>query len=207
MEPSQRIVLASSSRWRRQMLVDAGVECEAVDSGLDESKFSSQRPEDLALILAREKAKRVQALRPDAIVIGADQVAFNEDGSFGKPRDPEDHLKRLLSLRGRTHVLTTGVVLLGPGVDEEVSVNTGIVFRSDLTRSELQAYVNSGEGAGCAGGYQIEGRGAWLIERVEGDWFNVVGLPVLEVVSVLRRLGWQMGAPVGPRLAEAGRGV
>ena len=101
--------------------------------------------------MAREKAKRVQALRPDAIVIGADQVAFNEDGSFGKPRDPEDHLKRLLSLRGRTHVLTTGVVLLGPGVDEEVSVNTGIVFRSDLTRSELQAYVNSGEGAVCRG--------------------------------------------------------
>ena len=207
MELSQRIVLASSSPWRRQMLLDAGVDCEAVASGLDESTFSAERPEDLALLLAKEKAKLVLVEHPDALVIGADQVAFNEEGSFGKPKNPEDHLERLLSLRGRVHWLTTGVVLMTARRSTQISVNTGIVFRADLSRDELEAYVRSGEGSGCAGGYQIEGRGAWLIERVEGDWLNVVGLPVLEVVSALRTLGWRMGQSPGPVLATTQRGV
>ena len=207
MELRQRIVLASSSPWRKQMLVDAGVECEAVASGLDERRFAADRPEELALLLAREKAKLVLQGHPDALVIGADQVAFNEEGSFGKPRDPQDHLERLMSLRGRTHWLTTGVVMIGGGIDKEIVVTTGIEFREDLTQAELQAYVDSGEGAGCAGGYQIEGRGAWLIQKVDGDWFNVVGLPVLDVVTELRSLGWRMGAQRGPRLATPSRGL
>ena len=207
MELSQRIVLASSSPWRRKMLEDAGVVCDTVASGLDESRFQADSPKALALLLAREKAKRVHLHNPDAITIGADQVAFNEEGSFGKPRDPVDHLERLMSLCGRTHWLTTGVVFLGPEIDTEFSVTTGIVFRGDLGRSELQAYVESGEGSACAGGYQIEGRGAWLIERVEGDWFNVVGLPILDVVSTLRNLGWRMGGTQSPVLAAPRAGV
>ncbi|MEC7242873.1 MAG: Maf family protein, partial [Myxococcota bacterium] len=121
MELSQRIVLASSSPWRRKMLQDAGVVCDAVASGLDESRFQADSPKALALLLAREKAKQVHLQNPGAITIGADQVAFNEEGSFGKPRDPADHLERLMSLCGRTHWLTTGVVFVGAASDTQPS--------------------------------------------------------------------------------------
>lgn len=207
MQLHQQIILASSSPWRRKMLEDAGVACQAIASGFDESSVSAEKPQELAVLLARKKAQIVFESHPGSIVIGADQVAHDGEGCFGKPSSPEDHLERLWSLRGKEHWLTTGVAILSPDEQRVFSVKTGIRFRSDLSRSELQAYVESGEGSECAGGYQIEGRGAWLIERVTGDWFNVVGLPVLEVVSVLRSMGWKMGHSKGPRLATSKAGL
>ena len=86
----------------------------------------------------------------------------------------------------------TAVALLSRTGGHCFEVHTKIQFRADLSDSELLAYVRSGEGRQCAGGYQVEGKGAWLIERVEGDWFNVVGLPVLDLIEALRARGWRL---------------
>lgn len=172
------------------MLRRAGVPCEGRAPGVDEDAIAGVTPEELAA--ARACAKARAAHRHGEITIGADQVAHMDGVSFGKPRSEEDHLDRLRRLRGRDHTLTTAVCVIGPGGDEVlVDETTRLVFRSDTTDADLEAYVASGEGSACAGGYAAEGRGAVLVERIEGDFFNVIGLPLYRVLPVLRRFGWQ----------------
>jgi septum formation protein len=180
------------------MLEEAGLFCEAFDPGVDETAIQANGPVALAQARALAKAIAVAARYPDALVVGADQVAFVGDQVFGKPKNPADHLARLKQLRSRPHTLVTGVALVGPGVSTQFYEETTIHFRGDLTDGELQSYVDGGEGEFCAGGYRVEALGAWLIERVEGDWSNVIGLPILRLISALRDLGW--------RLEESGGG-
>ena len=192
------LVLASGSAWRRSLLVDAGVPTEAVPARIDEAAVLAPDPVALAEARARAKAEEVASRRPGAVVLGADQVVHLDGRAFHKPTDRADWLAGLQALRGRTHQLTTAVVLLWPASGghraESFAVHTAIRFRDDLEDAELEAYLDHGEAAGCAGGYMVERHGAWLIAEVQGDWTNVVGLPVLEVVSRLRAAGWRYPA-------------
>ncbi len=196
------LILASTSRWRLELLGAAGLRCEAVAPEVDEASIHGSDPATLAQARALAKARAVAARRPDALVIGADQVAHGFGEVFGKPTDPADHLARLRSLRARTHHLTTGVALVGGG-EEIFAVTSAVRFREDSEDHELTAYVALGEGAGCAGGYMLEARGAWLIEAVDGDWLNGVGLPVMALVGRLRARGWRLTeqGPRGPGLS------
>ncbi len=175
------------------MLEGAGfrVECEA--PGVDERAVSEPDPRRLAGQLATAKARAVAHRRPGHLILGADQVVTDGVEVWGKPVDAADHLARLQAMRGRSHDLVTGFCLLGPGVEEVGLETTRLWVRADLTDAELEAYVATGEGSGCAGGYAAEGQGAWLFSRIEGDWFNVIGLPLLRVIDALRRHGWQFG--------------
>jgi septum formation protein len=188
------IVLASTSRWRLQLLKAAGLDVEGVSPGVDEAALIEPRPVPRAEKLALAKARAVEAARSTAWVLGADQVVWDGVEVFGKPVDPADHLDRLRSMRGRRHELVTAFALLGPGGVVEQGVERTVMWvRADIEDAELAAYVASGEGAGCAGGYAAEGRGAFLFERVEGDWNNVIGLPLFSVLAALRRHGWRFG--------------
>lgn len=190
------LILASTSEWRRKMLADVGLVARGVASGVDEGHEGITDPPVLARFLARKKAAAVALRHPQAWVLGADQVvcdAVRRDRIWGKPEDPADHLERLRAMRGRAHDLVTGWCLLGPGVDREGHCETRLHVRADLGDAELAAYVATGEGSGCAGGYMAEGRGAFLFERIDGDWFNVLGLPILDVFGALRDLGWRFG--------------
>ncbi len=185
------LILASTSKWRRKMLEDAGIAVELCASGVDERAVHDPDPARLAGLLARAKAKEVFQQHPERWVLGADQVGHLGDEAFGKPADPDDHFARLASLRGHTHHLSTGWCLLGPEGVQEGVCRTALTVRADLSDDELWAYVRTGEGSGCAGGYAVEGLGGFLFERIEGDWFNVVGLPLLDVMTALRRWGWR----------------
>lgn len=194
------IVLASTSSWRQQLLVDAGIRCETDAPQVDEEQVFGAGPVATARARAAAKAHEVAARHAQALVIGADQVLWFDDptlpqDAIGKPLDQQDWLRRLRQLRGRTHQLTTAVCLVAPaelGGREDFEVSTAVKLRSDLSEEELVAYVRWGEGAGCAGGYMVERRGAWLIEELRGDWYNVVGLPVLHLVGRLRARGWRL---------------
>ena len=176
------------------MLADVGVRARTEASGVDEDYEPGPDPTEIATMLAERKAASVAGRHPSAWVLGADQVvcdSVDRTQIWGKPTDPADHLARLAGMRGRSHVLVTGWVLIGPGVRRTGHCETVLHVRADLTDAELEAYVATGEGSGCAGGYMAEGRGAFLFERIDGDWFNVLGLPILQVFGALRELGWR----------------
>lgn len=194
------LVLASTSPWRARILQDAGIDFRTRSPGIDESVFSESDPEHRSVAIARAKAEAVDRMETIGEgdrrwILAADQVVHDpETGEiFGKPASPEAHIARLLDLRGRRHTLVTGFAI-GPGGDEGFTTGhatTHIHVRPDLDRSEIEAYVATSEGSGCAGGYAAEARGGFLIERIDGDWNNVIGLPLHAIWTVLRANGWR----------------
>ena len=186
-----RLLLASTSSWRLQLLEAAGIPCMAVDPRVNEDEIQHPDPVQLSQARARAKAVAVASKHPREWVVGADQVAHLDGQVFGKPRDRMEWRSRLHSLRGRAHRLSTGVALHGPGVQRVFSVSTEVIFRGDLEDQEIEAYMDLGEAKDCAGGYMVERRGAWLVERCDGDWCNIIGLPVLHLITELRSLGWR----------------
>lgn len=188
-----QLVLASTSPWRRRILEEAGLRVRCESPQVDESLVRSPDPVALVRELARRKAEAVAARLPDAWVLGADQVAFDPatGAIWGKPPDPDEHLRRLQAMRGRSHALVTGYALVAPDGVTVRHERTDMRVRADLTDGELAAYVATGEGSGCAGGYAAEARGAFLFEAVEGDWLNVLGLPLFRVFDLLRERGWR----------------
>ena len=192
------LILASTSPFRRQMLQDAGIQAHGEPPEVDE-----EPPADMTNVvglvehLALRKARAVSQRFPDALVLGADQLAYDPQAPaapIGKPADADAHLAMLTAMRGRAHRLVTGFALLQPQFQHVDHCETVMHVRADLTDEELAAYVATGEGSGCAAGYAVEGRGGFLFERIEGDYFNVVGLPLMKVLTVLRSLGWRFDA-------------
>jgi septum formation protein len=193
------IVLASTSAARIALLRGAGIAFRAESPPVDESTITADSPGELALARARAKALSVAAAAPGALIIGSDQVAHFEGEVFGKPLDPDDHRRRLRLLRGQTHTLSTAAVVRLGAATVECLTHARITFRSDLGDDELDAYVATGEGAHCAGGYAVEGLGGNLVATIEGDHPSVLGLPLYRVVDALRGFGWRPSFPPAAR--------
>lgn len=171
------------------MLQSAGLDVVIRPPGIDESVVVHPDPTERALALARAKAGATH-LEPHEIGIAADQVIYDpvRGVCFGKPVDADDHRRRLLDLRGRAHELHTAFVVWSGERFEEGYEVARVTLRADLTEAEIDAYVATGDGSGCAGGYTVEGKGSFLIAGIEGDWFSVVGLPLYRVHTALRSL-------------------
>ncbi len=180
------------------MCAQVGLEVEALAPPVDEASILADTPEGLALARARGKAESL--VGPDRVVIGSDQVVHLDGVTYGKPRSPEEHRAQLAALRGRTHALTDGVVIVAPHARVAFLVTAYVTLRADVSDAEIAAYVASEDASGCAGGYRVEGPGAWLVDHVDGDWFTVVGLPIYRVLGELRALGW---TPAYARLTSA----
>lgn len=191
-----KLILASTSPTRRKILESAGIIATAISPGVDEDARGIEDPVALAGALALRKALAIEP-GPDTWVLGSDQVAYDPElraQLWGKPTDPVDHLGRLMACRGRVHDLATGWALVGPDGATRVGVERAHMHvRADLTDEELAAYVATGEGSQCAGGYAVEGLGAFLFERIDGDWYTVLGLPLFPILGALRDLGWRFG--------------
>jgi septum formation protein len=190
------LVLASGSVWRWKLLTAAGIPCRPIAPNVNEKAIIEATPAATARARAGAKARAVaEGLGAECLVIGADQVVHLEGCILGKPPDRGAHLSMLMELRGRQHELVTAVSLVraGPEVGEgrDFDVRTRLTMRGDLSDDELRAYVACGEASGCGGGYMIEALGAQLFEAVDGDWNNVVGLPLFRLISELRGLGWR----------------
>lgn len=184
------IVLASQSPRRQELLRQMGVERFAsVSPDADESYPDGLTPQETVCLIARKKADAAAALTaPDALVITADTMVFIGGDRLGKPRDERDALRMLRELSGRRHEVCTGVSVRLGERSETFAVTTGVTFRA-LTDAELLAYIATGEPMDKAGAYGIQGRGAVLVERIDGDYFNVVGLPVCALSECLARFG------------------
>ena len=182
-----RIVLASGSPRRQELLGRMGIRDFVVSvPQVEEVCPEGLTPEETVCHISRQKSAAVQA-EPDDIVITADTMVFLDDERLGKPRDEADALRMLTELQGRRHTVCTGVtVRQGDRILTE-SEETGVFFRP-ASEAELRAYIATGEPMDKAGAYGIQGGAALFCERMVGDYYNVMGLPVCRLGQVLRKI-------------------
>lgn len=193
------VTLASASAARAGMLRAAGVAVETYPAGLDEKAMVDAMagdrdplpPADVAAVLAEAKAQAVSAEHPGRLVIGADQTLDLDGELFLKAESREALVRNLLRLRGRTHALHSAAALVRDGETLWSLTETAWLTMRPFTPEFLGRYVAAAGEAGLSsvGGYQLEGPGAQLFERVEGDWFVILGLPLIPLLAELRRLG------------------
>ena len=184
-----QLVLASGSPRRRRFLAELGLDFTVVGADVDETHRPGESPLAFVSRLAQEKAAAIVTDHPEAWVIGADTVVVMADEILGKPADSEDALKMLTRLAGRTHEVWTGFAIIkGSSVAVARAVRTEVTFVTAV-KDVLAAYVASGEPLDKAGAYGIQGRGGTLVERIDGSYSNVVGLPMAELVEELLNLG------------------
>jgi septum formation protein len=185
------LVLASGSPRRAQLLAMLGLTFEVIEPNIDETWREGEPPALHVERLAREKAQRVAALRPDALVIACDTIVVVDGELLGKPRDAAEAVEMLMRLRGREHRVETGIAIAAPGNRMESSVEGAVVRFRHFDRVTAEEYVATGEPLDKAGAYAIQGLGAALVDLIEGDFFAVMGLPVSRMISLLRALGWR----------------
>jgi len=197
--PGPEIVLASRSPRRAGLLDGLGVRFRQVASGVNEEHCPGE-PEAGARAAALAKARAVAAANREALVIGADTVVISPGGELlGKPADLADAVTTLMKLAGRSHTVITAVAVIGAGSGAEVvAAERSRVTMRDFSRAEARRYAASGEPLDKAGAYGIQGRGALLVERVEGCYFNVVGLPLVLLMRLLEQSGVETAAWLGP---------
>lgn len=188
MMKNMKIILASGSPRRRELLKSPGLEFEVYKPDVDESMIDGESASELCARLSRLKAQAGAEKFPDALVIAADTIVVIDDLIIGKPKDRHDAFNMLKRLQGKWHEVITGITV---GMKEKFithAEHTRVKFR-ELSDSEIQAYVSTGECDDKAGAYAVQGYGSLLVERIEGDYFNVVGLPLCRLGKMLSVFG------------------
>jgi len=196
------IVLASASPRRQELLRSAGISFEVQPADVDETPLAGESAQRCAERLAREKALKVWQRRPQDVVLGADTVVAVDDAILGKPVDAEDAARMLRMLSARDHQVITGVCLVrsaGRGMNQDeweaataeirTAAETTVVTMSVFSEDEIREYVATGEPMDKAGAYAIQGIASRWIPRIEGDYSNVVGLPIALVYRMLKSSG------------------
>ena len=194
-----KLILASASPRRAQILRDAGMRFEIAQSDVSESRKRAESARILTRRLAHAKAhaiaKKLGTEPPEAIVIGADTIVEVNGELLGKPQSPGAAREMLTKLGGRTHRVVTSIAAIRlPDRAEEIATESTRVRFAPLTAEEIAAYVATGEPLDKAGAYAVQGIGGRYIERIDGCYFNVVGLPLARLYRMLIKLGWQPGA-------------
>ena len=182
-----RIILASSSPRRKELLETAGVEFEIHVKEVDESVPEGTAPADAAVMTATKKAQAVAGSFRDSVVIGADTIVVCDNRILGKPQSKENAAAMLRMLSGREHEVITGVCLIKNEAMRSFAKISKVKFYN-LTDEEIDKYVSTGESMDKAGAYGIQGLGCTLVESIEGDYFNIVGLPVASVVREINKI-------------------
>jgi len=185
------LILASTSRYRRALLERIGLPFEVEAPGGDEEVGDLRDPVAIVHELSLRKARAVAERRPDALVIGSDQVLALDDEVLGKPGTPARAREQLVKLSGRDHHLITGVALVhrGAGLELVDHEDFRLVFRT-LSADEIARYVELDDPVDCAGSYKLESRGIWLVDHLDGqDESSIIGLPLIKLVGMLRAVG------------------
>ena len=185
--------MASGSPRRRELLDQMGIDYEVVVSGVDEEEIKDMQPCELVQALAKIKAqavaKKILAKNEDALVIGADTIVVLDNEILGKPTNNLDAIKMLRMLSGKMHIVYTGVAIVatkdGP---KEMFTQKTKVYMKNMSQEEIEAYVMTGEPLDKAGSYGIQGKGGLFIEKIEGDYFSVMGLPISRLYDSLKSL-------------------
>ena len=187
---SGRFILASASPRRIELLSLLGLRFEIMPSNVDEKFMKGEASRDHVLRLSEEKAKMASALHPEAWVMGADTIVIINGDVLGKPRTPDEAKEMLSKLSGQIHTVFTGFTVARKSADILIrdAVESSVRFR-EIPEDEMAWYIRSQEPYDKAGGYAVQGMGAFFIKEIYGSYTNVMGLPLCEVVDVLKRIG------------------
>lgn len=186
----RKIILASTSPRRKELLEKTGLKFEVVGNDYEEDMTLKLKPKELAKFLSMGKAKSVAAKYENAIIVAADTFIAYKDKVLGKPHTPEQARKTLKMLSGKAHSVITGFTVIDTVSGKKVSmaVETKVYFKR-LSDTEINGYIKSKEPLDKAGAYAIQGLGAVLVEKIDGDFFNVMGLPINALVRELVKFG------------------
>lgn len=189
-ESGKKIILASASPRRKEILEKTGLKFTVDVSDYEEDLDSEFPPRTLARFLSQEKAMAVAGKYPNAIIIAADTFIVFKKKIFGKPHTPGEARRMLKALNGERHSVITGFTIIDTENKRRLSrsVETRVYFKK-MTMKEIEAYVKSGEPLDKAGAYAIQGLGATMVRKIEGDYFNVMGLPLNALMEGLKRFG------------------
>ncbi len=184
----QKIILASQSPRRKKILEQIGLEFTVAVSDFDETKIKFKTPQEMVEKLSFEKAKMIAQKYPKAIIIGADTTVIFQKEIIGKPKSKADAFRILRLLSGNTHEIVTGFTVIKGKKSVTKHVISKVRFKK-MTEAEIKAYVETGDPMDKAGGYGIQEKGGLFMENIEGDYFNVVGLPIFAVARALKQFG------------------
>lgn len=184
------LVLASQSPRRAELIGRLGLTFDTVPADIDERYLPGETPPGHAERLACEKALAIAARRPEALVVGSDTIVVIDGDVLGKPRDDAHAVEMLLRLSGREHEVCTGIAVAQGGRVESGLERVRVRFR-DLDRRTCEEYVATREPMDKAGAYGIQGFGSAIVEGIEGDYFSVMGLPVVRMLELFERFGWR----------------
>jgi len=189
-KPMKKIILASASPRRRELLEKIGLAFEIESSRFEEEVATAADPHRTARLNSVTKAATVAARHKNVIVIAADTIGVFRGKVLGKPHTPAEARKMLLTLNGESHRVITGFTIIDTETSKTVtrSVESRVYFRP-LTPAEIDAYIRTGEPLDKAGAYAIQGLGAVIVERIEGDYYNVIGLPLAALAQSLKEFG------------------
>ena len=189
-----KLILASASPRRQELLRDLGIPFRAIPSLIEEDLRQGEGPEEHVMRLCEAKARDVAQRYPEHWVIGADTIVFAQGTILGKPKTSQEARGMLEALQGRAHEVYTGICVLrlAPEQSTKRVVRTAVHFRT-LSREEMDWYIRTGEPFDKAGSYAVQGYGGVFVRAIEGSYSNVVGLPVTELVEMLRDVGaWDL---------------
>ena len=183
----KKIILASQSPRRRDLLKQIGLKFEIDQSNYEEDMSLKMEPNKLAEFLSLGKAKDVAQRHKDSIIISADTIVAIDGEVFGKPKTPERAKYMLQKFSGKAHSVITGFTIIDTETNKQVSksVETRVYFKN-LSEKEINTYIATGEPLDKGGGYAIQGLAALFVEKIEGDYFNIVGLPILSLTTELK---------------------
>jgi septum formation protein len=186
----RQIVLASKSPRRKRLLENIGLKFTIIPSNINEDLIPIASPKEYAETLSKKKTQKVAQKHKDAIIIGADSIVIFKNEIIGKPSSFKNAKEILRKLSGQRHMVITGYTVLDSKTNNSItnSVTSYVVFK-DLTDNEINAYVKTREPMGKAGAYAIQEKAGRFIEKVEGDFFNVVGLPIFALCQELEKFG------------------
>lgn len=185
-----RVILASQSPRRRELLAQIGLAHEVRPADVDESVWPDEQPVPHCERLARAKAHTLAVAHPEAVVIGSDTIVVIDGAILGKPANAEDARSMLQRLSGREHTVYTAVAVAHGGSTRSAVEAVTVRFRT-LTHTQIEAYIRTGEPMDKAGAYGIQGFGATMVERIDGDYFAVMGLPLGKLVELLTDMGYR----------------
>ncbi len=187
---SNKLILASRSPRRSELLRSLGLDFEVSPSKVDEITDPEQSPEQNATNIARDKARWVARQNPGSYVLGADTMVVLDQEIIGQPTDEEDAYRILSKLAGKQHRVITGVVLITPKTEEyETAVISRVTLKS-ISENEIRSYIATEEPLDKAGAYAIQGEGSFLVESWEGSWSNIVGLPLEALTDLFEQAGF-----------------